>query len=537
VKLQRLGIALVLVGVPLMLLAPALPPQSGKWAVHKQDWLLGLTIAVALISLALYLLPTPLFPQRRSTLPLIVFGTAILIVGVIGWNKTFRNYVATHRGYNREVFRRKARTFHWPIYGRYDNSFARWDAAKKRYHFTTLPFALASAAVAGIWYAWARRRPLDKPWDARSVVILIALQLATIVVFAACEPWPDRFGLHISGYDAFRQDVSAFHGIRDTLAHYVERSPHLGWYGQHYPPGNLLLIEAEREAGIPGATKAFVCLCTVLSVIPLIGLARELELDAVTTSAAVLLFTATSGVLILCTINTTSLLLLPGTTCLWALARGLRTGSILAAAVLGFAYAFYLMFSFSASILGVLMALATLIGWWNGAFTIRNVLRTGVVALLTLAILVAAQLLLTHFNLVACFITAVRGHQKQQGNEGFDDAKRYLLRSSGNVIAYLVSVVPLGILAAAGATRSATPRAAKSLFVALLVSIVIAGFSGLFYLETERIWIFLTPFVALAAGYELARRSESEGRHVIHITLLLVLLISCTQEWFFTHYR
>jgi hypothetical protein len=97
-------------------------------------------------------------------------------------------------------------------------------------------------------------------------------------------------------------------------------------------------------------------------------------------------------------------------------------------------------------------------------------------------------------------------------------------------------VVPLSILAV-GAVRFAKPPAAKALFVALMVSILLAGFSGLFYLETERIWIFFTPIVALAAGYELARRSETEGRHVIHLALLLVLLISLTQEWFFTHYR
>ena len=53
----------------------------------------------------------------------------------------------------------------------------------------------------------------------------------------------------------------------------------------------------------------------------------------------------------------------------------------------------------------------------------------------------------TRFNLIACFIAAVRGHQEQQGNEGFDDSVRWLLRSTGNIIAYLLSIVPLSILA------------------------------------------------------------------------------------------
>jgi hypothetical protein len=142
----------------------------------------------------------------------------------------------------------------------------------------------------------------------------------------------------------------------------------------------------------------------------------------------------------------------------------------------------------------------------------------------------------THFNLAACFIAAVRGHQSQQGNEGFDDVKRYLLRSTGNIIAYLLSIVPLSVLGFV-ALRSAKPRAAGALTIALWVTVLIAGFSGLFYVETERIWIFLTPAFALLAGYELSHRGDVKIPSVIHITLLLVLLISCTQEWFFMHYR
>src|SRR5436305_10453038 len=45
--------------------------------------------------------------------------------------------------------------------------------------------------------------------------------------------------------------------------------------------------------------------------------------------------------------------------------------------------------------------------------------------------------LVTHFNLIACFITAVRGHQHQQGNEGLD-RKSTRLNSSHVRISYAV---------------------------------------------------------------------------------------------------
>jgi hypothetical protein len=152
--------------------------------------------------------------------------------------------------------------------------------------------------------------------------------------------------------------------------------------------------------------------------------------------------------------------------------------------------------------------------------------------------------LATHFNLIACFITAVRGHQAQQGNEGFDDLQRWWLRSTGNIIAYLLSIVPLCILAASAVAvwgfakpQADGQRIARSFFIATLLTVLVAGFSGLFYVETERIWIFLTPAFALAAGYELRRRAEVEGRGIIYVVLFLVIAISCTQEFFFQHYR
>src|SRR5262249_51337401 len=237
---------------------------------------------------------------------------------------------------------------------------------------------------------------------------------------------------------------------------------------------NLVLLEIEKELGLTGLTKAIVCLCTILSILPLCRLKRELEFDQVATSATLMLFAAGSSVLVYCTINTTSLLLLPGTMCLWLLIRALKSGSLSAAAWLGIWFTIYLFFSFSASVLGILMALTTLIGWLNGAFTFRNVLRTGIASVIVLGGVLAALQWVWQFNLIACFISAVRGHH---ANEGFDDPKRWLLRSTGNLIAYPFSIVPLSILAVAS-VNSVKPQAAKALIVAVLASVVIASFSG-----------------------------------------------------------
>ncbi len=534
---HKFGIGLVFLLVPLMLLILPLPPNKGKWGVHKQDFILGTALAIAALSAVAYVVPNPFYP-KRSIWPLILGGTALLLSANIIWNKQLRDYAGDHPEYRREVFRRAmVLTLHWPIYGRYDNAIARFDPETSSYSFATLGWALTSGLVIATWYLWARNRSNAQPWAPADFAILICCMLATICTFAKCEQKPDRFDNGISGYGEFAKDMHRFKGVRGTLRHYVERMPTLEWYGQHYPPGNLILMQIEQQLGLPGMTKSIVVLLTALSVVPLYLLAKELNLSNEAAGAGVLLYAASTTVLVLCTINTTSMLVFPATMCLWMLVRGLKTGAPTAAALLGVFYFGYLLFSFSASIVGVLMALITILAWWQGLTSIRKVVVTGGVALATLAVATVAVYAATHFNIIACFAAAVRGHQEQQGNGGFDDARRYLLRSTGNVIAYLTSIVPICLLAFAAITSKRATPWQRSLFIAAVATVFIAGFSGLFYLETERIWIFLTPALALAAGYEAARRTETDGPRIVTALLLLVFLISCTQEFFFQHYR
>src|SRR5215211_2334590 len=75
------GVAVVLLLVPVLLLALPLPPTKFEPAIRKQNWIGGLTAALAVASLLAYYFPTPLFPQRKSIWPLILFVTSVLILG------------------------------------------------------------------------------------------------------------------------------------------------------------------------------------------------------------------------------------------------------------------------------------------------------------------------------------------------------------------------------------------------------------------------------------------------------------------------
>lgn len=155
--------------VPALLLALPLPPARGKFAIAKKDWLIGISAAIALASLLAWYVPNALFPRRKSALPLILFGTALLLQCIIAWNAIFRQYVSHHPEL-REVFRHAMRNLWAPIYGRYDNAIACYDPDHDRYSFRTLPFVCISALIAAVWYWWARRRVTgERKWNAAAL--------------------------------------------------------------------------------------------------------------------------------------------------------------------------------------------------------------------------------------------------------------------------------------------------------------------------------------------------------------------------------
>jgi hypothetical protein len=188
----------------------------------------------------------------------------------------------------------------------------------------------------------------------------------------------------------------------------------------------------------------------------------------------------------------------------------------------------------------MLLALIVVIGLVQGVFKLHQTIMVAAEAIATFLVAIALTYIVTKFDLIACFIAAVHGHHEQQGNGGFDDPKRYVLRSTGNLLAYLLSTVPLCVLATRALGKGddiSHDKLPRTLFIALAATLFIAAFSGLFYLETERIWIFLTPALALAAGFEAARQADRSGPRFVLAMVLLVLVISCSQEFLFMHYR
>ena len=113
-------------------------------------------------------------------------------------------------------------------------------------------------------------------------------------------------------------------------------------------------------------------------------------------------------------------------------------------------------------------------------------------------------------------------------SSGVDNLTRYFIVSSGNLIAYIGLFAPLLVGIYAERINAGTLNKNSSfnlLLKSALLTIVVLSFSAQFYLEIERIWIFLTPFV-LFGVLLFDSIAKKENVQYLRIALLMNIMIS-----------
>jgi methylthioxylose transferase len=264
---------------------------------------------------------------------------------------------------------------------------------------------------------------------------------------------------------------------------FAELVPSLPVHTAGHPPGLLLVLHA---LGIdsPGGMAA---LCIAVGALsgPLAYLLGRQVLDERQARVAALLLALAPGALLFGATSADAVYLTIGLLAAWPLAARSWTARAVGAVALA-AGSF-----FAWSLLAV--------GAWAAIMVLR---REGLRQALTLSALCAVALLAFHTLLHAATgfdpIGTLRSTEDVY-RAGIASTRPYWFWVLGSPVAFLVVLgVPLSWLALRALARGKTPA------VAIFTVIAIAAVLGFTKAETERIWLFLAPFVCLAAAVERA---------------------------------
>jgi hypothetical protein len=273
----------------------------------------------------------------------------------------------------------------------------------------------------------------------------------------------------------------------------------LSLHAQTHPPGGVLFLWAVSKLfgyNLWSASLATVAF-TALVVFPVFGLARELCGEAVARCALVLFLVAPNFVMFTTTSMDGPFSVLPVTS-VYLFYRALRRPAF--AALCGLALAGAALMTYATVFIALFFAVLAVVE--RGRF--RVVTRTLAIALGVFVAAYAVLFLATGYHPVAA-ARAAMAHDAEMVGTGYESLGRYLNLSVANLAAFLIGVgIPLTTAwlreTAAVVRRRLSGGPADAFVAAYSVSLVLIAFSTLFTLEVERIWLFMVPFVAIAAA-------------------------------------
>ncbi|MBK7877283.1 MAG: glycosyltransferase family 39 protein [Planctomycetes bacterium] len=328
---------------------------------------------------------------------------------------------------------------------------------------------------------------------------------STFQVYKNEEFWDDALKVPMMRDAEGRTGASAF------LAHYVEAMPRLSLHGQHFPPGHALFLHG--MIGVFGprlpAAGAVVLGLAALGVLFAFLALRTLLAEHAARQGALLLVALPPFLDFTCT-SMDAAFFAWAALATWTALRALRKDArVLDALLAGLALAFAALSSFAVLPLGLVFAVyAVVLGArreraWSALA--RQLLAIGVAFALGLVLVRLA----TGFAWWDCLFHA-RSHGLELMTKVLKRTPSSLWApmSYGNGAAYVIGAGAgvLALLLARGsrerAPSSGAPRR-DSWTIAALATFAVMTVGGLFFMETERIWLFTLPWiagVALAPG-------------------------------------
>lgn len=506
------------------LLTCALPASYLTFAMNRRSWTpewFALGIAIAAMTIGIALRPKWLRLHARAVRT-IVIGGAALMIAVVVWNLAYADHVARPESDTRNgEFRKNRNSRHWPIYG-----VAAFHGVGR-----ALPAVVTvGGMVAFLIYAHRRNQPVDT----RFLATLALLQCATTIAFAFSE---ERLTSPMQ-FDMFRYEIARFDqsSIVDVLRQYVSVQSKLGSFNSHYPPGFLMFLRAERLLKLTGFVAVMTLLLTPLTLFPLTGIVRAIGGSATLQRWTAALFVTSIGVLVFPTITPTALLIFLATAVLHLLMLAITADTVRSAAVasiaLGAMTALYAFMSFSIGMLGILM---TVIIALSIALNVNNIRSRPKLTMISLscgaAIFAAAFLMLyamTGFDWLACLNESRVNLNKSNGNY-FDSLERFGLRFTGNLLAYLLSCGFIVAIPTFCAWRNRTSSLQQISAISVPAALLAASALGMGRLETERVWMFYTPAMCLAAAIWFASRIEEPNR-LFALVMISAGIFACAVE-------
>lgn len=375
-----------------------------------------------------------------------------------------------------------------------------------------LPVVLAAVAVLVVRFL------LSRPRTNWLLAACVAAGLAFAVNLGVAHMHGGFRGIaneYVPNLYSYAGDLSRVQSVRQFLHDYVAIAPTLSLHAATHPPGGVLFLHCvtrmlgERPMAMALAVTAMSC----LNVAMIYLLARSLYGGAVGL-VAIGLAVVTPNLVLFGSGTIDGLFAFFLILSIYCFHRALLGRWWPWAIGMGLALAGGFVMTFSTACMGILFAVYLALAWWTGQRLMR-VLLTLVTGAATFVLFFGLLYTATGFNLIASVTFAIDNNTRVMGKAR--TIGQFLNVGVGNLFAFLIGVgIPLIVLWLRRVARSAGEARREKRWdvfeLGFAISLLLVSFSTLFTMEVERIWIFFSPFVVIAAARHVAADQQATGR-------------------------
>ena len=375
-------------------------------------------------------------------------------------------------------------------------------------------------AVAAVWLA-SRRAPSSTPAFLVSAVV-VAAGLALSVHAARSGGLPGRELAFYQGEEVI-EDARVFESAGELLRGYNERQPRLSLHGRVRPPGAALLYRGLLSVLPDSLPVLGTALGLLAALLPLLAyaLARQVGSDEPRARAAALLTAVAPPAVLFGAVSLDAVLaLLAGAAfalTAWELARPAPAKRF----DLGLVLFAGLMFSYTGFVVGLVCAAwIVLERWRRPGELLRGALEIALGVVPPFLLLKLAY----GFDAWQCFTTARHLNTEMMSQvigKPTGSPAVWAYASLGNLLAFTIALGPALLGALLVLRKSELPQRARTLALSVALALAVASLGGLYLMETERIFGFFVPALAVLAAS--ARRIDLG--EVVGATAALALVL------------
>jgi len=340
-----------------------------------------------------------------------------------------------------------------------------------------------------------------------------------------------------SGVAQYFSDVPQFESVGDILRNYVSKANVLSVHSGTHPPGSVLVLWlATRLFVYDKMVKGFlIILSAPLVLILMYSLARQFYKDSRTALYTLALYLVTPSIILLTATSMDALFAVFLVFSIYLFFLSLKKESVIFAVLTGISFGLSMFLTFSTVFLGVYFIALTILTYFSDRKEFRNHLTVLLISGGTFCVFYLLMYWTTGYSFLACLRGAIEIDEKGSSTHGgcgtgYENLSRYFFISGTNLFAFFTGIgvptVLLWLREVRNTVRDVFLKKEFSRFLlAYVVVLILIAFSTLYTTETERIWMFMAPFILIPASKSLKEYIDKKQNERMFYVVAVVLYI------------